>query len=479
MPPLPFMREKSRGKEIDKSTMNQKKYSAGNIFAKGVIGNVRKAQEDCHSFKLDTPNGDLFVVCDGMGGHVGGAKASNLAVDSIVEYINKEKYATPIDALNGALQFANMQILGFADANPEYKGMGTTACILLLRDDGAWIAHVGDSRIYLYLGKEKKLHRITKDHSYVQTLVDAGEITDEQAEHHPNKNRILKALGIKPDLTPTFNFEKRPILPKRGDIFLICSDGLSGMIPDGTIQKVLGQDITLAQKGERLIDLAMQGETVVPGGQDNCTLELIEVDNSKVKKSVFHSYNPHQGPQKTQKKGANLRKIERILIIAVVVLAVGLGALVLLKPNNGGANNDDNNSGSTTPTTATVSNTGKGTSTMGLVANLGEGDEGDGTPAENDSIIAAKRVAMIDDSVKIIGDNISKWNKKIKELELEKERIKKNITGKGEDGKKELQRLKDETYLINRDSINPADAKRKKLKEEKDNLIKTYNLKVN
>lgn len=263
------------------------------IFARGEIGNVRKAQEDSHGYKLGTPNGDLFVVCDGMGGHVGGATASRIAVDSIVEHIDKERYATPIEALNGALQFANMQILGHADAHPELKGMGTTACIVLVQGDGVWIAHVGDSRIYLYLGKEKQLHRITKDHSYVQTLVDAGEITDEEAEHHPNKNRILKALGIKSELQPTFNYENRPIHPKNDDIFLICSDGLSGMIPDRTISSVLGEDsLTLQQKGDTLIDRAMDGETICPGGQDNCTVELIEIDNSKYTTSEFKSYNP-------------------------------------------------------------------------------------------------------------------------------------------------------------------------------------------
>ena len=131
-----------------------------NIFKKGVIGNVRKAQEDSHDMKVMTPNGDLFVVCDGMGGHVGGAKASSIAVSSIIEYLNKEKYNNIPQAFSDAIQFANMQIIGFASANPEFKGMGTTACILLLTEKEAYIAHVGDSRIYLYLGNEKELHRV-------------------------------------------------------------------------------------------------------------------------------------------------------------------------------------------------------------------------------------------------------------------------------------------------------------------------------
>lgn len=297
-----------------------------NIYKNGVIGNVRKAQEDSHDMKLKTPNGDVFVVCDGMGGHVGGAKASSLAVESILSYLNDEKYANPIEALNGALQFANTQILGFANEHPEYKGMGTTACILLFQGDEAWIAHVGDSRIYLYLGKEKQLHRITKDHSYVQTLVDTGQITDEQAEHHPNKNRILKALGVSPNLEPTFNYGNKPIFPKNDDIFLICSDGLSGMIPDKTIERVLAQkDLTLEKKGDQLINLAMEGETVKPGGQDNCTVELIKVDNSPWKTSEFKSYDPVKGKSRVKLPGGKTLSSKLIAVAVVLLLVVGVG----------------------------------------------------------------------------------------------------------------------------------------------------------
>ena len=300
-----------------------------NIFKKGVIGNVRKAQEDSHDMALKTPNGDLFVVCDGMGGHVGGAKASSLAVESIISYMKGQYYPNPIDALNGSLQFANMQILGFADAHPEYKGMGTTACIVLMRDNDVWIAHAGDSRIYLYLGKEHQLHRITRDHSLVQTLVDSGQITDDEAEHHPNKNRILKALGIKPELKPTFNHLNQPIHPKNGDIFLICTDGLCGMISDNTIERVLGDNTSLANKGEVLISLAMQGEIVQPGGQDNCTLELIQIDGSPFKTSYFHSENPVGRPQGGQ-GGKGSRKKTTIILAAVaaVVLATIIGITV-------------------------------------------------------------------------------------------------------------------------------------------------------
>lgn len=309
-----------------------------NVFKKGVIGNVRKAQEDSHDMKVMTPNGDLFVVCDGMGGHVGGAKASSIAVSSIIEYLNKEKYDNIPQALNAAVQFANMQIIGYANANPEFRGMGTTACILLLHGNDAYIAHVGDSRIYLYLGKEKQLHRVTKDHSYVQTLVDAGQISDDEAEHHPNKNRILKALGIRPDMSPTIDV----VHPKNGDVFMICTDGLNGMICDKTIEQVFRQEMSIEQKGELLINLAMQGENGYPGGQDNCTVELIKIDNSPYDNSAFTSYNPKkqnapknpssgqgtsvnspQSPQNSQSKNVSKK-------IMLVVLSLLAGILLLL-----------------------------------------------------------------------------------------------------------------------------------------------------
>lgn len=286
-----------------------------NIFQKDVIGNVRTAQEDSHDIAVLTPNGDVFVVCDGMGGHVGGKQASSIAVKCIIDYLKKEKYPQPVQALNDALQFANMQILGYANEHPEFKGMGTTACIVLLQDSEAYIAHVGDSRIYLYLGKEKQLHRITKDHSFVQTLVDAGQITDEEAEHHPNKNRILKALGIKPDLAPSFD----RVQPKNGDVFLICSDGLSGMISDAAMHDVLMKPASLEEKGDTLINLALGA-----GGLDNITLELIQIANSPHSKSAFRSYNPTDTKPQTQGKWRYAIVIATVAIVIVTLCSLFL-----------------------------------------------------------------------------------------------------------------------------------------------------------
>lgn len=295
-------------------------------FEREEIGRVRTHQEDSHGHALGTPNGDVFVMCDGMGGHVGGKQASSMAVDCILDYLQKEEYQDKQRGLVDAIRFANKQILGYADEYPEFTGMGTTACILLIKGAEVFIAHVGDSRIYLYLGKEQQLHRITKDHSYVQTLVDAGKITDEEAEHHPQKNRILKALGGDLQVMPDVN--RCPIKPKKGDIFLLCSDGLSGMIQDGVMESVLSQETSLNQKGNQLVDIALNN-----GGVDNVTAQLVEVKSSPHKKSQFKSFNPIGRPRQSlvrKSRSGNYRKI--VWIVSIVVCTVLLiGALAIKK----------------------------------------------------------------------------------------------------------------------------------------------------
>lgn len=293
-----------------------------NIYAESVIGNVRKAQEDSYAVELATVNGDVFVVCDGMGGHVGGKMASTIAVNSILEFLKKEKYADPVSALDLALQFANMQILGYADEHPELKGMGTTACVLLLQEANAYIAHVGDSRIYLYLNDKHQLHRITKDHSYVQTLVDAGQITDEEAESHPNKNRITKALGIKKELMPTV--PGNPIHVKAGDIFLICSDGLCGMVHDKQMLRILSQNAALKQKGDELVENAL-----LNGGVDNITVELIEISCSIFQTRNFQSFYMVQS-EETYLKVASGRTKHRNIFLMRFVLPAFLAIVCML-----------------------------------------------------------------------------------------------------------------------------------------------------
>jgi len=305
-----------------------------NIFQRAEIGKVRTAQED-NCVNGITPNGHLFVVCDGMGGHVGGAEASKIGVEAVFEFLNREKYENISQAIVDALQFANTQILGKVYEFPALKGMGTTVCVLLLQENKAYIAHVGDSRIYLYLGKEKELHRITKDHSFVQTLVDLPEghpekISDEEAENHPDKNRILKALGTKSVLTPTLC--EKPVLPKNGDIFLLCSDGLSGMLPDSTIRRVLSvHNRTLEQKGDMLVNIALEA-----GGIDNITLQLVQISGSPHKKREYKHCDFNPKLVRKSKSAASLSKktkkmVKWIVFVFALLLIAGGGLYVLCK----------------------------------------------------------------------------------------------------------------------------------------------------
>ena len=259
-----------------------------NIEAYGlsITGQVRQANEDSCGFAT-VPNGELFVVCDGMGGHVGGATASRIAVEQIIQHFKARRYPNIYQALHDALCRANIQIIGAANAEPSLKGMGTTACIVLVDGNDAYMAHVGDSRIYLYEDQKKRLFRITKDHSFVQSLVDMGQLDDRDAEHHPHKNVIMKALGTKEELKPEVYMS--PVQPAKGDMFLICSDGLSGMVDDDGIEAILSSDQSIEQK---VLDLVTNAN--VPGkGLDNITAQVIKVVESPYPLSNHPDHNPN------------------------------------------------------------------------------------------------------------------------------------------------------------------------------------------
>lgn len=238
-------------------------YTIGNFSHKGM---VRKANEDYFE-SFDSPCGQVVVVCDGMGGHVGGAKASRTAVAAIRKHLTETDYADPRQALYNALIQANEAVITYGQTHPELKGLGSTCVILLVRDNQVYYAHVGDSRIYLF--SHQTLTQITEDHSYVQLLVNAGEITAEEAEHHPRKNEITNALGLENMKPPTV--ATNPIAPQQGDCFLLCSDGLSGMVSDNEIQATLENDrLSVQEKAEHLVDLANAA-----GGVDNITVQLV------------------------------------------------------------------------------------------------------------------------------------------------------------------------------------------------------------
>jgi serine/threonine protein phosphatase PrpC len=257
-----------------------------------------------------------------MGGHAGGAIASKTAVDCIIEYFNNHEGENPIQAIHESIKFANTQIFARAQVERELFGMGTTCVVLLIQKDGkAYFGHVGDSRIYLMTGGN--LIRMTKDHSFVQMLIDNGEITEKDAEKHPNRNQILKALGIDEHVKPEICQE--PVCPAKGDIFLLCSDGLSGMTSERDMLQVLKQE---KKSGfvEKLIQLALNG-----GGKDNITAIAIEIENSPFAKTQYKLYhNSHdkntQGPQK--KSGIFIKKSWVFVATAILITMMIVGGSI-------------------------------------------------------------------------------------------------------------------------------------------------------
>lgn len=289
-------------------------------------GLVRPHNEDSNRVAR-IANGDLFVVCDGMGGHVGGATASRIGVESICQYASEHECAIPQQFLIGALEYANAQIYAESRSNPELSGMGTTACVALVREDKVWYAHVGDSRIYYYNAKRKVLYRLTKDHSVVQALVDRGEITEAEAEHHPEKNKIRKSLGIKSNVEPEPC--QMPLIPAEGDMMLICSDGLSGMMEEEDMLEVLSGATDVNVAGKVLIDLAKSG-----GGTDNITVQIIRFSGMGNREAVFDAKNKGVSLSSAQIGENNPKRLWPWLVIAASVVMIFVAGLLLFPVNS-------------------------------------------------------------------------------------------------------------------------------------------------
>lgn len=208
----------------------------------------------------------LVIVADGMGGHLAGNIASSTAVKVISAYAAQapvELGAVPM--LRQAIAAANRCIFESAQKDADCVGMGTTVVLALLEPTRYTAAHIGDSRLYQYKNESRKLFRITKDHSYVQELVMAGYITEEQALTHPQRNILTRAVG-------TSGFEKADVAThswRRGDRLLLCSDGLCGTVPDRDIESVLRKVEDPLDCCDALTDLALAN-----GSTDNITVVI-------------------------------------------------------------------------------------------------------------------------------------------------------------------------------------------------------------
>jgi serine/threonine protein phosphatase PrpC len=243
------------------------------------VGRKRKGNEDS---LFVNPEQKLFVVADGMGGHAAGEIASRIAVDSINEFVcltgGDEEITWPFgldetisydgNRLKTAVRFANKKVLEATKEKSEYEGMATTVCAVLVDDQVANLAHVGDSRVYLF--REGQLSQLTSDHSWVNEQIQSGVISAEQARTHPLRNVVTRALGGKADLQvdmQTHDFQT-------GDVLLLCSDGLTTMIPDDEIARVMREGSgDIEATAQELVDAAN-----AKGGEDNIPVVLLQFE---------------------------------------------------------------------------------------------------------------------------------------------------------------------------------------------------------
>ena len=240
------------------------------------VGRQRQHNED--SF-LVADDAHLYLVADGMGGHAAGEIASRIAVDSISEFIlhTKEDDGTwphaydehlkrSTNRLMAALKMANSRVLEAMKKDARLRGMGTTVVACLADEDTMSVAHVGDSRAYLI--RDGVLSRLTNDHSWVFEQVQAGMLTPEEAEKHPLRNVITRALGGALQVTP----DASETISHPGDVYLLCSDGLTGMVPEEEILRAVKDNANDLEKACRvLIDTANER-----GGLDNVTAILVK-----------------------------------------------------------------------------------------------------------------------------------------------------------------------------------------------------------
>ena len=244
-------------------------------FSKTDIGKKRNLNQDA-VYTSERPVGklpNLFLVADGMGGHNAGDYASSHAVQTLVDEIRRDADFNPIKVIRHAIETANTEILDCSRSDENLRGMGTTMVVCTIVGHYAYVANVGDSRLYVVQGE---IHQVTKDHSLVQEMVRMGEIKPEEARNHPDKNIITRALGA--ERTVDIDFFDLKLEP--GSTILMCSDGLSNMVEDSEIEKIiLNQTEELPQKGERLLREANRN-----GGKDNIAVILVEPFTNEVEK---------------------------------------------------------------------------------------------------------------------------------------------------------------------------------------------------
>ena len=248
--------------------------TAGKLIVQAVlktdVGLVRSENQDFGAYTTPGesdggPGGRLMIVADGMGGHRGGATASRLATETIKRQYLESATDDVATALQSSLTLANSRVFTESQNNADLRGMGTTMSALVIRDGTAWFGHIGDSRIYLVRGGEIK--QLTEDHSLVATMVREGLLTSEEAETHPRRNVLQRSLGVSEQVEADV---RGPFEVQEGDVYILCSDGLHGLVKSEEMREVAR--LPIAQAAAEFVARALER-----GAPDNVTVIVAKV----------------------------------------------------------------------------------------------------------------------------------------------------------------------------------------------------------
>ncbi|MDX2065644.1 MAG: protein phosphatase 2C domain-containing protein [Fimbriimonadaceae bacterium] len=243
------------------------------VAAKTDMGRVRENNEDKFEFyipedeRLLAGRGAVFMVCDGMGGHAAGQIASELAAKTFLDVFYTHSADDQGEAISAAIRAANRYVLGVGQSVPGRRGMGTTLTALIVRQDEAWIGHVGDTRVYRW--REASTERLTTDHTFVEESIRMGTLTPEAAAVHPHRHVLMRAIGAEDALVPeVLQFDARV-----GDRYLLCTDGLNNHVGDELIGEVLDR-LGPSEAAWHLVERALQD-----GGSDNTTVLVVRIED--------------------------------------------------------------------------------------------------------------------------------------------------------------------------------------------------------
>lgn len=274
------------------------------------IGRVRQGNED--SYLVEAP---LYAVADGMGGHRGGEVASNLALETL-----EAKHLLGEGTLGDQVKEANRAVFARSSEDRKVAGMGTTLTAALVDGDGLHLAHVGDSRAYLL--RAGSLRQLTEDHTLVNRMVKAGEITRSEAEVHPHRNVVTRSIGTEPEVP----VDEQSVALLEGDRILLCSDGLTGMVTEDQIQAILETTDDPQEAADRLIRAANRA-----GGIDNITAVVLDVQEGSSEEAAAapRPVSDRRGASPAARRSVRKAGVVALIVVAVLAL-LGIGGRVYL-----------------------------------------------------------------------------------------------------------------------------------------------------